>query len=244
MKIAIIGHKRIPSREGGVEIVVEKLATEFVKKGYQVDVYNRNCKKTKLKEYKGVKIINIPTINIKGIEAFIYSFLATIKALFGKYDIIHYHAEGPCAMLWLPHMFGIKTIATIHGLDWKRQRWGGFATRYLKLGEKIAAKYADKVIVLSKEMQDYFKNVYNRNTYFISNGVSKANIEEADIIKEKYSLEKDSYILFLGRIVPEKGLHYLIEAFKQIETDKKLVIAGKANHSERIQKTHRKNYKR
>lgn len=241
MRISMIGHKRIPSREGGVEVVVEELSTRLVKDGYDVDVYNRKGKnvqdkeadkeKRKLKKYKGIKLITIPTINKKGIDALIYSIFATIKAIFGKYDIIHYHAEGSCAMLWLPHLFGIKTVATIHGLDWQRSKWGGLGTAYIKLGERIAAKYADEIIVLSTGVQNYFREKYNRETQFIPNGVNKPQIKEAKIIKEKWGLEKDSYILFLARIVPEKGLDYLINAYRQINTDKKLVIAGGASHT-------------
>ena len=241
MKIAMIGHKRIPSREGGVEIVVEELSTRLVLDGHQVDAYNRKGKnvqdknvdqeKRKLKEYKGVKIITIPTINKKGIDALLYSFFASIKALFGKYDILHYHAEGSCAMLWIPHLFKKKIVVTIHGLDWQRSKWGGFATKYIKFGEKLAVKYADEIIVLSKGVQTYFKETYNRDTVFIPNGVNKPTIRDVNIIKEKYNLKKDDYILFLARIVPEKGLHYLIQAFKQIKTDKKLVIAGGASHT-------------
>lgn len=241
MKIAMIGHKRIPSREGGVEVVVEELSTRLVKDGHQVDVYNRKGKnvqdknadkdKQKVKEYKGVKIITIPTINKKGLDALIYSFFASVRALFGKYDVLHYHAEGSCAMLWIPHLFRKRIVVTIHGLDWQRSKWGGFATKYIKFGEKLAAKYADEIIVLSKGVQKYFKETYNRETNFIPNGVNKPEIKEAKIIKEKWDLSKDSYILFLARIVPEKGLHYLIDAYKQIRTDKKLVIAGGASHT-------------
>lgn len=241
MKIAMIGHKRIPSKEGGVEVVVEELSTRLVKLGDKVEVYNRKGKnvqdknadkdKHKLKEYKGVKIITIPTINKKGIDALIYSFFATIRALLGKYDVLHYHAEGSCAMLWIPHLFHKKIVVTIHGLDWQRSKWGGFATKYIKFGEKLAAKYADEIIVLSKGVQKYFKDTYQRQTNFIPNGVNQPTIRKPNIIKEKYNLEKDDYILFLARIVPEKGLHYLIEAFEQINTSKKLVIAGGASHT-------------
>ncbi len=157
--------------------------------------------------------------------------MATIRALFGHYDVIHFHAEGPCAMLWLPHLFGIRTVATIHGLDWKRSKWGGLASKYIKFGEKVAAKYADEIIVLSKNVEEYFLDAYNRKTNFIPNGINKPTRKNAKIIKEKYGLEKDSYILFLARIVPEKGLHYLIEAYKKLNTDKKLVIAGGASHT-------------
>lgn len=241
MKIAMIGHKRVPSREGGVEVVVEELSTRLVKNGHKVDIYNRKGKNVqdkdadkqnkKIKEYKGAKIITIPTINTKGIDALIYSFFASIKALFGKYDVLHYHAEGCCAMLWLPHLFRKRIVVTIHGLDWQRSKWGGFATKYIKFGEKLAAKYADEIIVLSKGVQQYFKDTYNRETNFIPNGVNKPTIREPQIIKDKYGLEKNKYILFLARIVPEKGLQYLIDAYKQINTDIKLVIAGGASHT-------------
>lgn len=250
MKIAMIGHKRIPSREGGVEVVVEELAVRMAQRGIKVEVYNRKGHhvadksiydgKEKLKEYKGVRILTIPTINRKSLDALLYSFLGTIRALFGKYDVIHYHAEGSCVMLFLPHILGIKTVATIHGLDWQRAKWGGFATKYLKMGEKIAAKYADEVIVLSKNVQQYFKDTYGRDTNYIPNGVNAAKPVKPDLIKENYGLEKNSYFLFLARIVPEKGVHYLLEAFLKTDTDKKLVIAGGSSHSngymERIQK--------
>ena len=241
MRIAMIGHKRIPSKEGGVEVVVEELSTRLVKQGHEVDVYNRKGKNVqdknadkmnkKIKNYKGVKIITIPTINKKGLDALIYSFFASIKALFGKYDVLHYHAEGSCAMLWIPHIFKKKIIVTIHGLDWQRSKWGGFATRYIKFGEKLAAKYADEIIVLSKGVQDYFKKTYNRDTNFIPNGVNKPVIREANEINKRWNLKKDDYILFLARIVSENGLHYLIEAYKQLNTDKKLVIAGGASYT-------------
>ena len=240
MKIAMIGHKRIPSREGGVEMVVEALASRMTELGHTVDVYNRRGHHVagvendvrRRKEYKGIRIITIPTFDNKKLNAVVYSFLATIRALFGRYDVIHYHAEGPCSMLWLPHMFGIKTVATIHGLDWKRSKWGGFATKFLIFGEKTAAKYADEIIVLSKSVEEYFKNTYNRKTNYIPNGIELPEIKEADIIKKKYQLEKDGYILFLARLVPEKGLHYLLKAFAETETDKKLVIAGGTSHSD------------
>lgn len=241
MKIAMIGHKRIPSREGGVEVVVEELSTRLVNKGYLVDVYNRkgknvqdrniDKKKKKLKKYKGVKIITIPTINKKGIDALIYSFFASIIASFKKYDVLHYHAEGSCAMLWIPHLFKKRIVVTIHGLDWQRSKWGGFATKYIKFGEKMAVKYADEIIVLSKGVQKYFKDTYDRETNFIPNGVNKPIIKKADLITKKWDLKKEDYILFLARIVPEKGLDYLIDAYKQIKTDKKLVIAGGASHT-------------
>ena len=240
LKIAMIGHKRIPSREGGVEIVVDELSTRFVKLGHQVDAYNRSGYHVSGKEfdesrgkiYEGIRLITIPTFKSSQLNAMVYSILATFRALFGKYDVIHFHAEGPCSMIWLPRLFRIPVVATIHGLDWQRSKWGGFASAVLKFGERMAAHHANDMIVLSKNMQEYFRKTYGRETLFIPNGINRPVIKEAEKIGEKYGLEKDSYILFLARIVPEKGLHYLIEAFSKIETEKKLVIAGGISHSQ------------
>ncbi len=246
-KIAMIGHKRIPSREGGVEVVVEELSARLVNDGYDVVAFNRKGKNVqdsnadksnkKIKEYRGIRLKRVFTINKKGIDALLYSINATIKALFGHFSILHYHAEGCSAMTWLPHLFHKKIVVTIHGLDWQRGKWAaadgklGMGAKYILHGEKNAVKYADEIIVLSKNMQKYFKDTYNRDTVLIANGVSKPTNKAANIITEKYGLKENDYILFLARIVPEKGLDYLIDAYKQLDTDKKLVIAGGPSHS-------------
>lgn len=234
LKIAMLGHKRVPSREGGIEIVVEELSTRMVKLGHQVTCFNRKGHHVSgsefdanpLSEYKGVKLKTVWTLDKKGLAAITSSLSAAIKAAFGKYDIVHFHAEGPCAMLWIPKIFGKRCIVTIHGIDWQRAKWGGFASKYIKFGEKVAVKYADEIIVLSESVQKYFKSTYGRETVFIPNGVNRPVVREPQLIKEKFGLNKDDYILFLGRLVPEKGITYLIKAFRQINTDKKLVIAG------------------
>ena len=240
LRIACLGQKRVPSREGGVEIVVEELATRMVKLGHQVTCYNRRGHHVSGKEYdkktantyKSIRLKSVLTINKKGLAAMTASVSAAVRIAFGRYDVVHFHAEGPCAMLWLPKLFGKRCIATIHGLDHQRAKWGKVASTYIMLGEKMAVKYADEIIVLSKGVQEYFHSTYGRKTKFIPNGVNRHEIREADLIKQKYGLEKDKYILFLGRLVPEKGIRYLIEAYKQIQTDKKLVIACGASDTE------------
>ena len=238
LRIAMIGHKRIPSREGGVEIVVEELSVRMAQKGHRVEAYNRYGHHVSGKKYddeygwkgrkyyKGVRVRIIPTFQSSSLNAIVYSFLATLRALFTKYDVLHYHAEGPCSMLWIPKMFGKRVVVTIHGLDWQRAKWGNFASRVIKFGEKMAARHADEVIVLSRNVQQYFKEEYGRKVTYIPNGINRPERRKADLIREKYGLEKDGYFLFLARIVPEKGLHYLIEAYQKLDTDKKLVIAG------------------
>lgn len=234
MRIAMLGHKRIPSREGGVEIVVSELASRMVAKGCEVTCYNRkghhvggaSFDTEKVDIYNGIKLKEVCTVDKKGLAAMSSSFFAAVNAAFGRYDVVHFHAEGPCAMLWLPKLFGKRCIATIHGLDHQRAKWGRFASWYIRSGEKCAVRRADEIIVLSENVQNYFLENYNRKTVFIPNGVSMPEYKAAQEITEKFGICKDDYILYLGRLVPEKGVSYLIEAFKNVNTDKKLVIAG------------------
>lgn len=234
LKIVMLGHKRIPSREGGIEIVVEELSTRMAKAGLDVTCLNRAGRHVSgkafdaasLKEYKGVHIKTVPALDRKGLAAMTASVSGAIAAAFGPYNVVHFHAEGPCAMLWLPKLFGKRCVVTVHGLDHQRAKWGRFARAYIMLGEKCAAKFADEIIVLSRGVQQYFKDAYNRETVMIPNGVTRPEVREAQEITERFGLEKDQYILFLGRLVPEKGIHYLIDAFKQVKSEKKLVIAG------------------
>ena len=201
--------------------------------GCQITCYNRSghhvsgAEYDRKTEYKGICQKFVPTIERKGLAAVSSSFFAALCSAFGKYDVVHIHAEGPAFFSWLPKIFGKRVVVTIHGIDWKREKWkSGFGSKFIRQGEKNAVKYADEMIVLSKGVQDYFKDMYGRNTRFIPNGVNRPEVRKADLITDKFGLTKDSYILFLGRLVPEKGIRYLIEAFKNVKTNKKLVIAG------------------
>lgn len=236
MKVAMIGQKRTGSREGGVEVVVTELATRMAALGHEVTCYDRsgtdindNPAPTKPHEYKGVRVVPVKTMNVKGLAALTSAFEATRAALRDKPDVIHYHAEGPCNALPLAARAGVRTVATVHGLDWKRAKWGGIASRVIKRGEQKAAEKAEALIVLSKSAQDYFRDEYGRETLFIPNGVNMPEFRQANIITKRWGLEKGSYILFLGRIVPEKRPELLLEAFKGFDTDKRLVIAGGAS---------------
>lgn len=234
LNIVMLGHKRIPSREGGVEIVVEELSTRMAVAGHKVTCLNRagshvsgkDFDTDKLREYKGVSVKSVPTLDVKGLAAMTASVTGAIVAAFGRYDVVHFHAEGPCAMLWLPKLFGKRCVATVHGLDHQRAKWGRLARTYIMLGEKCAVKCADEIIVLSKGVQQYFRDTYGRETVLIPNGVNRPEIRKAELITQTFGLAKDEYILFLGRLVPEKGITYLIDAFRNVKTNKKLVIAG------------------
>lgn len=242
LRVAMFGQKHL-SREGGIEIVVKELCTRMVRDGYQVTCYNRSghhvsgAEYDQETEYAGICQKSVPTIEKKGFAAVSSSAFAALYSAVGKYDVVHIHAEGPAFFAWLPKLFGKKVIVTIHGLDWQREKWkSGFASRFIRWGEKNAVRYADEIIVLSRGVQDYFEKVYGRKTRFIPNGVNRPEIRETALITEKYGLSKDSYVLFLGRLVPEKGIRYLIEAFRQVKTDKKLVIAGGSSDTDAFTK--------
>ena len=181
LRLAVFGHKRW-SREGGVEIVVKELCTRMAQQGCQVTCYNRaghhvsgaeydDAGKT---EYEGIRQKSVPTIERRGLAAVSSSFFAALCSAFGRYDVVHIHAEGPAFFCWIPKLFGKRVISTIHGLDWAREKWKfGVGSKFIRQGEKNAVKYADEIIVLSKGVQDYFKQTYGRDTILIPNGVSR-----------------------------------------------------------------------
>jgi glycosyltransferase involved in cell wall biosynthesis len=232
-KISIVhfGQKNCMSREGGVEIVVGELSKRQAASGNNVTCINRTSKAigTKLKNeyWNGVKIKYAPTIDKKGLAAVTSSFFASISSAFGSYDIVHIHAEGPNFFSFIPKLFRKKVISHVHGIDWMRDKWGGgFGSKFIRQGEKNLVKCADKVIVLNKPQHDYFKKNYGIEAVIIPNGIDKLENVSPSLIKTKYNLEKDGYILYLSRLVPEKRADLLIDAYKKVKTNKKLVIAG------------------
>lgn len=241
LNIAMFGHKRIPSREGGVEIVVEELSTRMAALAHNVTCYGRRGHHVSgakfdgavFTEYKGVKIRSVYTLNKKGLAAVTSSFFAALRASLSKADVVHIHAEGPAFMCWMPKLFGKHVVVTVHGLDWQREKWkNGLGSKYIYWGEKMAVRFADEIIVLSRNVQEYFWDTYRRRTSWIPNGATKPECLEPEEIVKRFGVAKDDYILFLGRIVPEKGIHYLINAFKQVDTCKSLVIAGGASDTD------------
>lgn len=235
MKVAMIGHKVVPSRRGGIEKVLTSLCPLLVEAGAEVVCYNRSSDKVENeyvgtvvnKKYCGVTLKTAWTVESRGLSAMIASFTAAICATFSRYDVVHFHAEGPCAAMWIPKLFGKRCVATVHGLDWQREKWGkGFASKYIKFGERVMVRCADEIIVLSESARAYFEETYHRKTVLIHNGIEQPVKKEAEKITQLYGLAKDEYICMVCRLTAEKGVHYLIDAYNRIKTDKKLVIAG------------------
>lgn len=226
LKIAMIGHKRVPSRSGGIEVVVGELSRRMSARGHQVTIYNRRVHEPRERSWQGCRIVEVRTFANEKLNAFVYSFFATLRAIAGGYDVLHFHAEGPSCMIFLAKLFGKRCVSTIHGLDWQRAKWGRFASTYLMLGEKQAGTRADQVIVLSRAAQQYFRETYGRETVLLPNGIDRPERRDPDLIARKHGLGKGDYLLFLARITPEKGLHHLLEAYAGLDTDLPLVVAG------------------
>ena len=158
MRIAMVGHKRVPSREGGIEVVVEELAARMVMHGHSVTCYNRTGHHVSgkeydiehLDEYRGIRLKRVPTIDRKGLAAVTSSFFGCLAAAFGPYDVVHIHAEGPAMFSWLPRLTGKRVVLTVHGLDWARDKWkGSFGSWYIHTGEKTGVRFAHEIIVLN-----------------------------------------------------------------------------------------------
>lgn len=231
MKIAYIGQKGIPAAFGGVDFHVEELSKRLVQRGHEVYVYVRNWHTDRnLREYQGVKLIHTSTIRTKHLDALMHSLTSSLHSIFQDYDIIHYHGLGSTIFCWFHRFLRGKVVVTLHGLDWQRGKWGSFAKVFLKFTERTATYIPDKTIVVSKSQKEYFESKYKREFIYIPNGV---NIPKrrllSGIIKEKYGLIGEDYLLWMGRLTPEKRVDWLIKAFREIKgkvPNLKLVIAG------------------
>jgi len=230
MKIGFIGQKGIPAISGGVERHVDDLSSELVKQGHEVYVYARRGYTDKnLKEYKGVSIINLPSIRTKHLDAISHTFLACLDIIFRRdFDVVHFHSIGPSSLIWLIKIFKPKTpvVATFHTQCYYHKKWGVLAKMSLKMGEAICCRLADKVVTVSKTLKEYAKTKYGVDAVYLPNGVYLPSKLDARIIKEKWNLEKNSYFLIVSRLISHKGIHFAIKAFNDLDTDKKLVIVG------------------
>lgn len=225
-KIAHIGSRGIPANYSGVEKVIEETSKHLTNEGFKISIYCHS-KDFELSEYCGIKLIKLPTITTKHLTTFIHSLLSTVHVLFTDTDIAHYHCLGPSIFSFIPRFFGKKTIVTVQGLDWKRKKWNPIAQFLLKLCEIPAMYFPNKTTVVSAYLQNYFIHKYNKKTYYIPNGVS------LPLHPPLSTLHPNNYILFVGRLVPEKGVHYLIKAFNLIDTEKELWIAGSPSFTEK-----------
>ncbi len=233
MKIIVLGTRGIPDILGGVETHCQELYPRISKLGHEVTIVTRTpyVLDKNLTNYEGIKLKHIFAPKQKSLEAIIHTFLGILYAGVKRPDILHIHAVGPMIMTPFARLLGLKVIVTNHGPDYDRQKWGKMAKRILKTGEFLGTKFANKIIVISEVINSILKTKYNRNdAHLIYNGVNIPKIANDDNYITSLGLEKNNYIIAVGRFVEEKGFHDLIKAFSKINTDIKLVIVGDADH--------------
>ncbi|MEW6019093.1 MAG: glycosyltransferase family 4 protein [Pseudomonadota bacterium] len=232
MRIAVLGTKGIPARFGGIERHCDELYPRLAARGHDVTVFVRPWFTERRGDYRGVRLKPAPTVNAKGLDAFIHTAAGSVMALASDYDIVHYHGIGPSLFTFMPKLRRSHPVATVHALDWQRAKWGRGARAVLKAGERAAARFPDRTIVVSRELQAYFRERYGREAVYIPNGVALTEPPASSKLIEDLGIEPGRYILFLGRLVPEKGCHDLIEAYRRSGIEMPLVIAGGSSHSD------------
>lgn len=231
MKIFITGTRGIPDIPGGVEKHCQELFSRIADKGNFVLIATRSSYVTKkLNKWCGIRLINCFAPKKKSFEAIVHTALSLLKARRYSPDVVHIHAVGPALLTPLARLLGFKVVFTNHGPDYDRDKWGKTARLILKFGEKMGGLFASEVIVVSSVIGDIIKKRCNRQSCLIYNGVSlPAKSKKTDFL-QKIGIESGKYIIAVARFVPEKGLHDLINVFKSIDCDYKLVIAGDADH--------------
>lgn len=239
MKIAVIGSKGLPPKQGGIEHHCAEIYPRIVQQDHHIDLYARSSY-TQLSwqdsyAYRGVNVISMPSLSMRGLDALLTSALAAIMASTKQYDVIHFHALGPSLFSWVPRLLSprSKVVVTCHGLDWQRAKWGKISSFLIRLGEKVAMRCAHHVITVAEDLKPYFKHTYNRTVIYIGNGpASYPDSDPTAAFVRSLGLHPQKYVLFLGRLVPEKCPDLLIEAFQSLRPlGWKLVIVGGTSHT-------------
>lgn len=232
MKIAMIGSRGVDSDYSGVETSLREICPRLVERGHDVHVFSED-KKDGLSTYRGVKIVRVRALYGKHSETLSRSAIATFKSIGRGFDVLNFHAQGSGIFCPIARLFQNRSVVTVHGLDWQRDKWSSFAQLSLKTAERVAVYSADQLVVVGKGLLDYFKQTYDRNAVFIPNGITpRTRPAEAQQQLSTLGLSPRDYVLFASRLVPEKGCHELIQAYNAIDTHRKLVIAGGSRYQD------------
>lgn len=235
MRIAMLGTRGLPATFGGVEHHVEQIGTRLVERGHDVTVYcqSRYSPGERREQYLGMRLVTLPTVPVRSLEAISHAAMATVHGLFRGHDVFHYHAVGPGLVSPLAR-WGSRgaVVQTVHGLDADRAKWGGGARTVLNLATWMSARVPHRTITVSRALADHYAERYHRACTYVPNGVSIKARREPSLIRQRHGLEGGDYLLFVGRLVPEKRPDLLLEAFAGLETDQKLVIVGGSSYTD------------
>ena len=226
LKIAMIGIKAIPARNGGFETAVDEISRGVVRLGHAVVVYNRSgLSEHSGTNYEGVRLVTLPTLKSKNLSTIVHAFLATLHVIFHRVDVVHYFITGTTLFAPIPRLLGMKVVCSVDGMDSQRAKWGRFARWYLRTSERMAVWFCHRLVTDSRDVQRYYREVYKTESSLITYGMRETACNGQEWL-DRFALRSREYVLFVGRLVPENNIHHLIRAFEQSKTDKKLVIVG------------------
>ncbi len=232
LHVAMLGTRGVPASYSGFETCVEQLGSRLVKRGHRVTVYARPHHITyPHPTYRGMRLVKIPTIANKYLDTIVHAFLSSLHALTQDYDVALYFIVGNSPVTWIPRLRGQVSIINVDGLDWKRDKWPGWAKRYIQFTERLATVFPHVFLTDSRAVQRYYRERYGKEPPYIPYGAEVTRRPPGDILR-KWGLEPNKYILFVGRLVPENCAHHLVEAFNGLDTDMKCVIVGDAPYAE------------
>jgi glycosyltransferase involved in cell wall biosynthesis len=227
LRIAFIGGRGVGSQYSGIETYYEEAGGRLVARGHEVTVYCRTYFTPSGPRYGGLRLLRLPTIRTKHLETAVHTFLSTVHAVFCDYDIIHYHALGPALFSFIPRLFGKRTVVTVQGLDGRRRKWGVLAATVLRVGELAAVRLPHATMVVSRTLQSHYRERHGAETVYVPNGTTLRGRGFPSGV-DRWGLSPKQYILFLGRLSPEKNCHLLLQAYLQTKAKVDLVLAGGA----------------
>jgi glycosyltransferase involved in cell wall biosynthesis len=227
MRIAYIGLKGLPGTFSGVETHVHELGTRLVKRGHEVVAYVRpQYTPRHIRNDEGIRLLHLPTIASKHLDATVHSFLAALHTITKEYDIVHFHTIGPSCFSPLTRLSGAKVVTTIHRFDYLSGKWGAFARVCLQTAEQISLRVPHATIVVAPFLQEHYQRK-GHPVEHITNGVTLPPPGIGSCHIRELGLTPNNYFLFLGRLTPEKRPDWAIRAFHQTDNAGfKLVIAG------------------
>ena len=226
--IAVIGTRGVPGIQGGVEVHSYFLYTHM--RDARVRVYRRRAYLTEqsAQTFPNIEYVDLPSTRVKGFEAVWHTLLSVLHIAFHRPDVVHIHNIGPGMFAPLLRLMGLRVVLTYHSPNYEHDKWNGPARWLLRQCEKISLHFSNRVIFVNKYQME--KCGALDKSVFIPNGIDSVTRSESTTFLDKHCISQGNYLLAVGRLTPEKGLEYLVEAANRLPQVQQVVIAGASDH--------------